>query len=150
MNHKLFLLLALVYFSLGVLTVGHAEDSFIALPTPPKARGPYSPTQACVAPIPEIRRFHGQYLKHQRNDTMHRGIRTSQHSLVACINCHVVPDEQGQFPNVQNTDHFCQSCHSYAAVNLDCFQCHASQPDFPVADLSELKPEVLYTPTTTR
>ena len=25
--------------------------------------------------------------------------------------------------------HFCRTCHSYAAVRVDCFECHASRPD---------------------
>ncbi len=24
---------------------------------------------------------------------------------------------------------FCQSCHSYASVKIDCFECHASKPE---------------------
>ena len=57
---------------------------------------------------------------------MHRGVRTRQYSLVECINCHVsdAPDA----PRVSSEEHFCNSCHTYAAVNIDCFQCHADRP----------------------
>jgi hypothetical protein len=148
LKRPLFSLFILAYLTLGIFTIGHAESSFISLPTPPKAKSPYSATQACVAPTPEIRRFHGQYLKHQRDDTMHRGIRTPQYSLVGCISCHVVPNDQGQYPTLQTPEHFCQTCHSYAAVNIDCFQCHASQPDLPTAELNQNNPDDLgYTST---
>jgi hypothetical protein len=29
---------------------------------------------------------------------------------------------------VLGKDHFCQSCHNYAAVKIDCFECHSSKP----------------------
>ena len=63
-------------------------------------------------------------LKHQRNDTMRKGIRTTELSLQGCINCHA--DKQTN--SVLGKDGFCQSCHTYAAVKLDCFECHASKP----------------------
>ncbi len=85
--------------------------------------------EKCVEPTDVIRRMHGTFLKHQRNDTMHRGIRTKKHSLVECINCHVEKDEEGNYPHISSPKHFCQGCHTYAAVNLDCFQCHATKPD---------------------
>jgi len=110
------------------LAVWAASEPGVPLPTPPKAKGPVSATQSCVAPIEEIRRFHGQYLQHQRDETMHLGIRTKPYSLVKCIECHVTPDAQGKFPHIRDTQHFCKSCHAYAAVTIDCFQCHASQP----------------------
>jgi len=73
-----------------------------------------------------MRRNHMNYILHQRDETMHRGVRTRQYSLVECINCHVsdAPDA----PRVSSEKHFCNSCHSYAAVSIDCFQCHADRP----------------------
>jgi len=118
---------------LGVLlslAVSAAEpSSSVNIPEPPKAKENFSETQKCVAPIDDIRRNHGDYLKHQRNKTMHYGIRTTQHSLVACINCHVTADSKGNYPDITNSSHFCKSCHNYAAVNIDCFQCHATKPE---------------------
>jgi len=29
---------------------------------------------------------------------------------------------------VDDPQHFCRTCHDYAAVRPDCFQCHASRP----------------------
>jgi hypothetical protein len=59
---------------------------------------------------------------------MHNGIRTRQYSLEECINCHVAPAADGSYARFGNTEHFCSSCHTYAAVRIDCFQCHADRP----------------------
>lgn len=95
----------------------------VPVPHPPPAKASFSQTQECVEPIDVIRRFHGDFLKHQRDDTMYQGIRTRKHSLMNCIDCHVRSDTP-----INTSEHFCKSCHSYAAVSIGCFQCHASQP----------------------
>ncbi|MEN8219014.1 MAG: Hdr-like menaquinol oxidoreductase cytochrome c subunit [Pseudomonadota bacterium] len=116
--------------SLAVSAEDMTTSGIVPTPNPPKAKEKFSAEQDCVAPKEIIRRNHGHFLKHQRDETMRRGVRTTQHSLVACINCHVTPDETGNYPSIkEGTEHFCRSCHSYAAVNIDCFQCHASQPE---------------------
>jgi hypothetical protein len=114
----------------------------VPIPELPKASENFSSEEPCVEPIDIIRRNHGRLLKHHRNDTMYRGVRTTQHSLVACINCHVTPDAiTGNYPSVhQGSEHFCRSCHTYAAVTIDCFQCHASKPiDSPVDIVSSIQ-----------
>ena len=95
-------------------------------PEVPKAKARFSETQECVEPLADMRKNHMEYILHQRDATMHEGIRTKQHSLVECINCHVsdAPDA----PRVSSEKHFCNSCHTFAAVNIDCFQCHADRP----------------------
>ncbi len=114
---------------LGLFVSGCEPTGSVPMPDPPKAKERFSPEQACVDSIGAMRRDHGRFLEHSRNDTMHRGIRTLQYSLKTCISCHVKADEAGNYPNVKNgTEHFCRSCHVYAAVSIDCFQCHASQP----------------------
>jgi acyl carrier protein phosphodiesterase len=116
--------------SLAVSAEDLTTNGIVPIPNPPKAKEKFSAEQDCVAPIEIIRRNHGHFLKHQRDDTMHHGVRTKQHSLVACINCHVTQDETGNYPSIkEGSEHFCRSCHSYAAVSIDCFQCHASQPE---------------------
>ena len=109
---------------LGVVTPGQAADSL--LPEIPEAQARFSEAQGCVEPTDDMRVNHMQYILHQRDQTMYEGIRTRQHSLVECINCHVsdAPDA----PRVSSEKHFCNSCHSYAAVNIDCFPCHADRP----------------------
>ena len=95
-------------------------------PEVPKAKARFSDTQECVEPVEDMRKNHMEYILHQRDATVHEGIRTRQHSLVECINCHVsdAPDT----PRVNSEKHFCNSCHSYASVSIDCFRCHADRP----------------------
>ena len=95
------------------------------VPTPPEiaAKG-----QQCVQPTPVMRRSHMKFILHHRDETMHQGVRTKQYSLKECINCHVQKDASGNYPSITSNQHFCNSCHSYAAVKIDCFECHASHP----------------------
>ncbi len=116
--------------SLAVSTARPWGGYDVPIPNPPKAKENVSNSQKCVEPIDVMRRNHDLFLKHYRHDTMRQGIRTRQHSLVACIDCHVTEDAQGNYPSIkEGSEHFCRSCHTYAAVTIDCFQCHASQPE---------------------
>lgn len=84
--------------------------------------------EKCVEDTDVMRRSHMELLKHQRDDTMRTGIRTSKHSLKECVTCHAV-ERDGKPVTVEDPKHFCRSCHAYAAVKPDCFQCHSSLPD---------------------
>jgi hypothetical protein len=66
---------------------------------------------------------------HQRDETVHRGIRTTKHSLKACFDCHTVNDERGQPVGIDDKRHFCNVCHGYASVSIDCFECHSAKPE---------------------
>lgn len=84
----------------------------------------------CVRDVEYMRRNHMNVLKHQRDETMYKGIRTTQDSLKNCIECHVNPATN----SVASTkEDFCMGCHLHAAVKLDCFECHSSKPKAPVA-----------------
>ncbi|SPE27004.1 DsrJ [Burkholderiales bacterium] len=77
----------------------------------------------CVAPPEQMRREHPDMLRHQRDRTVHRGERGMKVSLNACIGCHA----DRHTGSVIGSEHaFCQGCHSYAAVHIDCFDCHQS------------------------
>ena len=77
----------------------------------------------CVEDPLLMRRSHMDFLKHDRDDTVRRGIRPVKHSLKACVDCHANKTDG----SVLGSDtHFCQGCHAYAAVKLDCFDCHSS------------------------
>ncbi len=108
---------------LGTVSPAMADS---LLPEIPEAQDRFSDTQGCVEPTDEMRKNHMKYILHQRDETVHEGVRDKQHSLVECINCHVsdAPDA----PRVSSEKHFCNSCHTYAAVSIDCFQCHADRP----------------------
>ena len=76
--------------------------------------------EQCVAPTEEMRRDHMKMLLHQRDQTVQRGIRESRFSLKNCVDCHASRDTG----SVLGKDAFCSSCHAYAAVSMDCFECH--------------------------
>ncbi len=79
----------------------------------------------CVEDTPFMLRNHMELLKHHRDRTVHEGVRTTQHSLANCVNCHASP-QTGRVTG--SRDAFCEGCHRYAAVKLDCFECHADRP----------------------
>jgi predicted CXXCH cytochrome family protein len=100
----------------------------IPVPVIPRGQG-----EACVADTAFMRRNHMSLLRHQRDETMRQGIRGNPYSLEACIACHAVAGPDAQPLTVDSPQHFCRSCHDYAAVSIDCFQCHASRPETAVA-----------------
>jgi len=79
----------------------------------------------CVADPATMRRTHMELLRHQRDRTVHLGERSAPASLQGCIGCHAskTTGSVAQAP----TD-FCVACHRYTAVQIDCFECHASKP----------------------
>jgi hypothetical protein len=78
----------------------------------------------CVEDPKEMRKMHMTLLTHQRDETVHKGIRGKKHSLAGCIECHASTKTN----NALGSDEaFCQGCHTYAAVKLDCFECHTSK-----------------------
>lgn len=84
--------------------------------------------EQCVEDTDFMRKNHMDILNHQRDDTMRRGIRTKKHSLKECFTCHVVKGADNKPVTVKDPKHFCRECHDYAAVKVDCFQCHTSVP----------------------
>jgi len=83
----------------------------------------------CVEDTDFMRRNHMDLLKHQRDETMLEGVRGQPYSLRDCLDCHVVKGPDAVPVTAADPQHFCRSCHDYAAVSIDCFQCHASRPD---------------------
>ena len=84
--------------------------------------------EQCVEDTDFMRKNHMELLLHQRDETMYKGIRTKKHSLKECFTCHVVKDKDNKPLTVSSPKHFCRECHDYAAVSIDCFQCHTSIP----------------------
>ncbi len=99
-------------------------DGGVALPVIPRGQG-----DNCVGDIEFMRRNHMTMLRHQRDETMREGIRGKQYSLKECVACHAVMGPDAMPVTVDSPKHFCRSCHDYAAVNIDCFTCHASRPE---------------------
>ena len=90
---------------------------------------PMGQGDSCVEDIDFMRRNHMDLLKHQRDETMKEGIRGKPYSLKECLSCHAVNGPDAIPVTVSSPQHFCRSCHDYAAVSIDCFQCHASRPE---------------------
>lgn len=103
----------------------YADDAMGALlPVIPMGQG-----ESCVKDTDFMRRNHMELLKHQRDETTLRGVRDEQFSLKECLSCHAVYGPDAVAVTVADPGHFCRSCHDYAAVSIDCFQCHASRPE---------------------
>ncbi|MFZ1907933.1 MAG: hypothetical protein WAU52_02510 [Burkholderiales bacterium] len=79
----------------------------------------------CIAPPEVMRREHPDMLKHQRTVTVHEGIVGAKVSIEKCVKCHASKATGSVAASPQD---FCESCHAYAGVKLDCFECHASRP----------------------
>nr|VFJ91852.1 MAG: hypothetical protein BECKH772A_GA0070896_1003511 [Candidatus Kentron sp. H]VFJ92877.1 MAG: hypothetical protein BECKH772B_GA0070898_1003511 [Candidatus Kentron sp. H]VFJ99701.1 MAG: hypothetical protein BECKH772C_GA0070978_1003411 [Candidatus Kentron sp. H] len=121
---KFWLLLALAAASVAVGGFVSAEQGSISSASDTsvsKWKG-----NACVEPTPVMRREHMDFLLGQRDETMRQGIRTGPYSLKACVECHVQKDKQGRMIPVNASKQFCQKCHQYTAVSIDCFECHAA------------------------
>jgi hypothetical protein len=99
----------------GFADTGDNRTGRVAMPTIKIETG-----GACVAPTAEMRRDHMKMLLHQRDGTVHEGLREPRFSLKHCIDCHA-SRETG---SVLGKDGFCSSCHTYASVSIDCFECH--------------------------
>lgn len=115
-------LLFSIAFSVLAIT-SHSAPSrtqgFVPTPTIERARG-----GACPESPAFMRRNHMDLLKHQRDDTLRDGDRRGKYSLKECVSCHASQTTNSVTASGTN---FCQSCHAYAAVKIDCFECHASQ-----------------------
>lgn len=117
---------ALLALSLGAVAAGGGDSpAGTATGRTPKPTLVIEKGERCVEDTAYMRRNHMKLLMHHRDDTVHQGIRTEKHSLQNCINCHASSKNNSVLGTDQN---FCQSCHTYAAVKLDCWDCHASKP----------------------
>ena len=124
----------LLIIAAGVAWLAHAaqqpEQTFATAqanaegPTIPPAKG-----DQCVADTALMRTDHMDLLNHQRDETVLKGIRDQPFSLVACVNCHAQTTADGAPIRIDAEGQFCQSCHQYAAVKIDCFSCHAALPE---------------------
>lgn len=100
------------------------ESGGVPGPVITKAQG-----DQCVADTDYMRRYHMKELTHQRDETVQSGVRTKKFSLKECVACHATTDDGGKPVSINAPGEFCASCHDYAAVKIDCFQCHATKPE---------------------
>ncbi len=108
----------------GLATAGDRQAGRVAMPA-----FKIEATGACVASTDEMRRDHMKMLLHQRDATMRQGLRDPRFSLKKCVDCHA----SRATGSVLGKDGFCSSCHAYASVSIDCFECHTPQRQTRVA-----------------
>lgn len=118
--------------ALGVVVLTTATLAWAGSDTEPKTSGTPKPVitkavkgEQCVEDTAYMRRNHMKVLIDHRDKTVIEGIRTKKYSLKECINCHA-SEKTGSVATAK--DDFCVSCHSYAAVKIDCFECHSTKP----------------------
>jgi hypothetical protein len=88
----------------------------------------------CVKDTQWMRLNHMHLLKHQREETVRKGIREDQDGLKNCVECHASKSDNSV---VAREDSFCVACHRYEAVSIDCFECHASKRKAALAKKDE-------------
>ncbi len=127
------MILAALFAGAAIFASALADESTVRPPAPviPKGKGDH-----CVRDTAFMRRYHMTMLKHQRDDTVHEGLRDGDFSIKACVTCHAVNGADGEPVGYSDPKHFCRSCHAYAAVSIDCFECHQSKPA-PQAEAAE-------------
>ncbi len=119
-----FFLLALILTAIGVVGAYAASDGGKKVSTLGPTIVKAYKGQQCIEPVGAMRRLHGQYLYHQRDETLRQGIRGKKYSLRGCIECHAVPDPKYKDKEVRSVEPFCASCHKFTAITIDCFTCH--------------------------
>ncbi len=115
---KMVIRLAALLFSALIATAVYAADK-PSIPHLDVGKG-----GQCVEDPKLMRKIQMNLLKHQRDETMHKGIRGQKHSLADCVECHASTKTNSV---LGSNEAFCQGCHTYAAVKLDCFECHTSK-----------------------
>ena len=136
--------LPVMFASLAAPEPACAGEDGVPLPSLPKA----VTGEQCVEPVDVMRRQHMNFLIHQRDETLRQGIRGNKYSLRQCIECHATVDPKIDGGKVRSARPFCESCHKYAAITMDCFTCHnpilplqqtGSQSVDPESDAAALK-----------
>ena len=123
----------------AVVLIAGAVESLAGGRTPVPVIEPARAGTQCIADAATMRRDHPAMLEHQRDQTVRGGIRGAKASLKACIACHASPVKAsvvvghpatgaGASSVASAPTNFCVSCHSYTAVRIDCFECHAASP----------------------
>ena len=127
MKHLLKLLFPVAALALALAAPAYAAGNDGKVPLPyliPAMKG-----TKCVQPTDVMRRRHYEFLLRHRTETMHEGIRTQKYSLRRCIQCHVPQEGTAAAVAAKGKGFFCQNCHVYAGVKVDCFECHSKKPE---------------------
>lgn len=120
--------LASIFLSLlllGAAGGATAADKLVAVAGPNGPQLDIGKGGKCVEDPKFMRSNHYKLIEHQRNLTVREGIRGSKYSLANCVECHASKVNHSVLGTNRN---FCQGCHAYAAVKIDCFECHSNKP----------------------
>ena len=115
-------LILLILFAAPNSPIADNVDNFA--PVIPKALG-----SQCVKETQYMRENHMDFLFEKRDLVVLKGIRTTHDSFNNCLSCHAVTNIEGHVVSYDDSKHFCRPCHDFAAVKIDCFECHSSVPD---------------------
>ncbi len=126
MIRALLLPIAVIVISPGLLAA-ETESSSMGNVVLPRVITPKDVRQ-CVEPTDIMRRDHMKFLLQQRDATVLDGIRTEKYNLTGCINCHAQAADDGKIVRAEDPEYFCTTCHLYASVKIDCFECHSDRP----------------------
>jgi hypothetical protein len=127
MRFVLAMVAALFLMSMGGVERPACAGAGGLLPDVPKATG-----GTCVRDAAFMRVNHMDFLKHRRDASVLAGERKREESLNTCLTCHAVHGDGGQPVGFDSSKHFCRTCHDYAAVRVDCFECHNAKPGPPL------------------
>ena len=83
---RLLIISSLIFVCMASLQPSNAHDGNPHI-SPGKSKA--DSQEACVEPTDVMRKEHYLFLLHQRDETVVNGIRTKNHSLANCIDCHV-------------------------------------------------------------
>jgi len=72
---------------------------------------------------------HPDLLRHDRDKVVRDGERKIDASIKQCVTCHAVFGDDEKPVKADSEQFFCATCHEFAAVKIDCFSCHTSDPD---------------------
>lgn len=128
--------LAIVLFTVARLAIGLGAVLFVSGAALAGGPGDFvlsgsaaASAGGCVEDTEFMRRNHFEVIRHQRDETVYGGIRSTKHSLAGCVGCHVVHEPGGEPVPISDKGQFCAACHAYTAVNMNCFDCHATVPE---------------------
>ena len=113
--------LAAVFLSSSISSASADEKKSGRVPTP-AFKINTDKGDKCVEPEAVMLRDHMKFILHQRDKTVHDGVRTAKYSLKNCVDCHA----DAKTGSVLGKEGFCSSCHVYASVKIDCFECHSA------------------------
>lgn len=115
---KMGIRLAAILFSVLIAAAAYAADK------PQASHLDVGKGGQCVEEPQVMRKIHMDLLKHQRDETLRKGVRGQKYSLAECVECHASTKTNSV---LGSNDAFCQGCHAYTAVKLDCFECHSNK-----------------------